>query len=93
MNDTQQGFVMDDDRLKQAKAAFGKDYFDELLERIREIRASERRFYQKVTDLYALSVDYSVEAPHTKDFFASVQNKLHWAITAATETAGQNSPD
>jgi len=88
MNDTQQGFAMDDDRLKQAKAAFGKDYFDELLERIREIRASERRFYQNVTDLYALSVDYSVEAPHTKDFFANVQNKLHLAITAATETAG-----
>jgi hypothetical protein len=50
-------------------------------------------FYQKITDIYALSVDYSVEAPHTKDFFANVQNKLHWVITAATETAGQNSPD
>jgi hypothetical protein len=78
------GFVLDDERLKQAKAAFGKDYFDELLERIREIRASERRFYQKITDIYALSVDYSVEAPDTKDFFASVQNKLHWAITGQT---------
>ena len=77
------GFVLDDERLKQGKS-FGKDYFDELLERIREIRASERRFYQKITDLYALSVDYSKEAETTKDFFASVQNKLHWAITGKT---------
>jgi hypothetical protein len=78
------GFVMDDDRLKQGKQVFGKDYFDELLERIREIRASERRFYQKITDIYALAVDYSGTAPVTKDFFASVQNKLHWAITGQT---------
>lgn len=78
------GFVMDDERLKQGKQAFGKDYFDELLERIREIRASERRFYQKITDIYALSVDYSGDAPDTKEFFASVQNKLHWAITGQT---------
>ena len=77
------GFVLDDERLKQGKN-FGKDYFDELLERIREIRASERRFYQKITDLYALSVDYTKEAPTTQDFFASVQNKLHWAITGKT---------
>jgi hypothetical protein len=77
------GFVLDDERLKQGKH-FGKDYFDELLERIREIRASERRFYQKITDLYALSADYSKEAATTKDFFASVQNKLHWAITGKT---------
>ena len=77
------GFVMDDERLKQGKN-FGKDYFDELLERIREIRASERRFYQKITDLYALSVDYTKDAPTTQDFFASVQNKLHWAITGKT---------
>ena len=77
------GFVLDDERLKQGKS-FGKDYFDELLERIREIRASERRFYQKITDLYALSVDYNKEAEITKDFFASVQNKLHWAITGKT---------
>ena len=77
------GFVLDDERLKQGKS-FGKDYFDELLERIREIRASERRFYQKITDLYALSVDYTKEAKTTKDFFASVQNKLHWAITGKT---------
>jgi hypothetical protein len=78
------GFVMDDERLKQGKQAFGKDYFDELLERIREIRASERRFYQKVADIYALSVDYSADAPLTKEFFATVQNKLHWAITGQT---------
>lgn len=77
------GFVLDDERLKQGKN-FGKDYFEELLERIREIRASERRFYQKITDIYALSVDYNINAPLTKDFFASVQNKLHWAITGKT---------
>lgn len=78
------GFVLDDERLKQGKRIFGKDYFDELLERIREIRASERRFYQKITDLYALAVDYDAQAPTTKDFFAMVQNKLHWAITGQT---------
>jgi hypothetical protein len=77
------GFVLDDERLKQGKN-FGKDYFDELLERIREIRASERRFYQKITDLYALSADYTKESETTKEFFASVQNKLHWAITGKT---------
>jgi hypothetical protein len=77
------GFVLDDERLKQGKA-FGKDYFDELLERIREIRASERRFYQKITDLYALCVDYNKDTETTRDFFASVQNKLHWAITGKT---------
>jgi hypothetical protein len=74
---------MDDERLKQGKN-FGKDYFDELLERIREIRASERRFYQKITDIYALSADYDKNSPITKDFFATVQNKLHWAITGKT---------
>jgi len=78
------GFVLDDERLKQGKRAFGKDYFDELLERIREIRASERRFYQKITDIYALSADYDNHAPITKDFFATVQNKMHWAITGKT---------
>ncbi len=78
------GFVLDDERLKQANQVFGKDYFDELLERIREIRASERRFYQKITDIYALSADYDPEAPLTQDFFATVQNKLHWAITGKT---------
>ncbi|MDZ4807191.1 MAG: virulence RhuM family protein [Bacteroidota bacterium] len=77
------GFVLDDERLKQGQH-FGKDYFDELLERIREIRASERRFYQKITDLYALSADYNKDAPTTQDFFAMVQNKLHWAITGKT---------
>jgi len=77
------GFVMDDERLKQGKQ-FGQDYFDELLERIREIRASERRFYQKITDIYALSTDYDKNAPITRDFFATVQNKLHWAITGRT---------
>jgi hypothetical protein len=77
------GFVLDDERLKQGKH-FGKDYFDELLERIREIRASERRFYQKITDLYALSADYDKNAPLTKEFFATVQNKLHWAVTGKT---------
>jgi hypothetical protein len=77
------GFVLDDERLKQGKH-FGKDYFDELLERIREIRASERRFYQKITDIYALSADYDKNAPITQEFFATVQNKLHWAITGKT---------
>jgi len=78
------GFLLDDQRLKQGNQRFGKDYFDELLERIREIRASERRFYQKITDIYAISVDYDKNAPVTKEFFASVQNKLHWAITGKT---------
>jgi len=77
------GFVLDDERLKQGRH-FGKDYFDELLERIREIRASERRFYQKITDIYALSADYDRDAPQTQEFFATVQNKLHWAITGKT---------
>ena len=78
------GFVLDDERLKQGRQVFGRDYFDELLERIREIRASERRFYQKITDIYALSVDYQKDAPMTREFFASVQNKLHWAIIGKT---------
>lgn len=77
------GFVLDDERLKKGKN-FGQDFFDELLERIREIRTSERRFYQKITDLYALSTDYNKESQQTKDFFAAVQNKLHWAITGKT---------
>lgn len=77
------GFVLDDERLKQGKH-FGKDYFDELLERIREIRASERRFYQKITDIYALSIDYNKADLLTKEFFSTVQNKLHWAITGKT---------
>jgi hypothetical protein len=75
---------MDDERLKQGKQVFGQDYFDDLLERIREIRASERRFYQKVTDIYALSADYQSDAPQTQTFFATVQNKLHWAVSGQT---------
>ncbi|MDR2704288.1 MAG: virulence RhuM family protein, partial [Planctomycetaceae bacterium] len=78
------GFVLDDERLKQNSQRFGKDYFEELLERIREIRSSERRFYQKITDIYALSADYDSQSPVTKEFFATVQNKLHWAITGKT---------
>lgn len=78
------GFVLDDERLKQGKR-FGKDYFDELLERIREIRASERRFYLKITDIYEqCSIDYSKDAEITQKFFKTVQNKLHWAITGKT---------
>ena len=78
------GFALDDERLKQGGKLFGKDYFEELLERIREIRASERRFYQKITDIYAISADYDPDAPITREFFATVQNKLHWAITGKT---------
>lgn len=78
------GFVLDDERLKLNKR-FGKDYFDELLERIREIRASERRFYLKITDIYEqCSVDYDPRAKTTKTFFKTVQNKLHWAVTGKT---------
>ena len=78
------GFVMNDERLKQGQN-FGKDYFDELLERIRSIRASERRFYQKITDIYAqASIDYDSKAPITQTFYKTVQNKLHWAITGNT---------
>ena len=78
------GFVLDDERLKQGKR-FGKDYFDELLERIREIRASERRFYLKITDIYEqCSIDYTRDAEITLNFFKTVQNKLHWAITGQT---------
>ncbi len=79
------GFALDDERLKQGGTLFGKDYFDELLERIREIRASERRFYQKITDIYAqCSVDYNPQAEITQLFYQTVQNKLHWAITGKT---------
>ncbi|MBN8853058.1 MAG: cell filamentation protein Fic [Sphingobacteriales bacterium 50-39] len=78
------GFVLDDERLKQGKN-FGKDYFEELLERIREIRASERRFYQKITDIYAqCSIDYDPKAEITLIFYKTVQNKLHWAVTGQT---------
>ena len=79
------GFALNDEQLKQGGQLFGKDYFDELLERIREIRASERRFYQKITDIYAqCSIDYDPKAAITKEFYATVQNKLHWAITGKT---------
>ncbi|MBK5226231.1 MAG: virulence RhuM family protein [Thermoleophilia bacterium] len=78
------GFVLDDERLKQGQR-FGKDYFDELLERIREIRASERRFYLKIADIYEqCSINYQQDAEITQTFFATVQNKLHWAITGQT---------
>jgi hypothetical protein len=79
------GFAMDDQRLKNPGQLFGKDYFDEQIERIRDIRSSERRFYQKITDIYMqCSANYNVNDQTTKDFFATVQNKLHWAITGHT---------
>jgi hypothetical protein len=79
------GFTMDDERLKNPNNIFGKDYFEEQLARIRDIRSSERRFYQKITDIYIqCSADYNVGTKATKDFFATVQNKLHWAITGQT---------
>lgn len=79
------GFVLDDDRLKQGTAAFGKDYFRELLERVRSIRASERRIWQQITDIYAeCSTDYDRQAPTTHDFYAMVQNRFHYAITGQT---------
>ena len=79
------GFTMDDERLKNPNNIFGKDYFEEQLARIRDIRSSERRFYQKITDIYAqCSADYDPNEEITKQFFATVQNKLHWAITGQT---------
>lgn len=79
------GFVLDDERLKQGKTAFGKDYFRELLERVRSIRASERRIWQQVTDIFAeCSTDYDKDAQITHDFYAMVQNKFHYAITGQT---------
>ena len=79
------GFVLDDDRLKQGKTAFGKDYFRELLERVRSIRASERRIWQQVTDIFAeCSIDYDKDADITHEFYAMVQNKFHYAITGQT---------
>jgi hypothetical protein len=77
------GFVLDDERLKEGRT-IGADYFDELLERIRDIRASERMFYQKITDIYATSIDYDPTHPVSQAFFATVQNKLHWAIHGRT---------
>lgn len=78
------GFALDDERLKQGNRLFGKDYFKDLLERIREIRASERMFYEKITDLYATSIDYDKTSPETHKFFAKVQNKLEFAIVGKT---------
>lgn len=79
------GFVLDDERLKQGRDAFGKDYFRELLERVRSIRASERRIWQQVTDIFAeCSIDYDRSSPVTKEFYAMVQNKFHYAITGQT---------
>lgn len=79
------GFVMDDERLKQGTAVFGKDYFRELLERVRSIRASERRIWQQITDIYAeCSTDYDKNSPTTRDFYAMIQNRFHYAITGQT---------
>jgi hypothetical protein len=78
------GFVMDDERLKNIGTPFGVDYFDELLERIRDIRASEKRFYRKITDIYATAVDYDSRSEPAQTFFQTVQNKLHWAVTGHT---------
>ncbi len=79
------GFAMDDERLKQGTAVFGKDYFRELLERVRSIRASERRIWQQITDIYAeCSTDYDRNSPTTHDFYAMIQNRFHYAITGQT---------
>ena len=78
------GFVMDDERLKNPDNPFGEDYFEQVLERIRDIRTSERRFYQKITDIYATSVDYNKDTELTKNFFATVQNKMHFGIHGKT---------
>jgi hypothetical protein len=94
------GFVLDDERLKQAKTVFGKDYFDELLERVRSIRASERRIYQKITDIFAeCSIDYDKNSEITQEYYATVQNKFHYAITGQTaaeiiyQRADKNKPN
>lgn len=97
------GFVMDDDRLKQGNAVFGKDYFRELLERIRSIRTSERRIWQQITDIYAeCSTDYDKNSPTTREFYAMIQNRFHYAITGQTAaeikdhmglTTWKNAPD
>ena len=81
---TIKGFAMDDERLKNDGSILTKRYFEEQLQRIREIRLSERKFYQKITDIYATSIDYDISAQSTKRFFATVQNKLHWAIHGQT---------
>lgn len=77
------GFVLDDELLKEGRST-GADYFDELLERVRDIRASEKRFYQKVRDIYALSIDYDPKTESAKEFFQIMQNKIHWAIAGHT---------
>ena len=83
------GFVLNDDRLKQGETVFGQDYFQELLERIRSIRASERRIWQKITDIYAeCSIDYDKDSPTTHDFYAMIQSRFHYAITG--QTAAEN---
>lgn len=81
---TIKAYVMDDERLKNGGSIFTREYFEEQLQRVREIRLSERKFYQKITDIYATAVDYDVTAQATKRFFATVQNKLHWAIHGQT---------
>lgn len=89
------GFTMDDERLKGMRN-IGDDYFDELLERIRDIRASEKRFYKKMTDIYALSMDYDGKSEEAKKFFVTVQNKLHFAIhghTVSPDTCGVRDSD
>ncbi|MFA7136577.1 MAG: RhuM family protein, partial [Bacteroidales bacterium] len=79
------GFALNDERLKQGKTAFGKDYFKELLERVRSIRASERRIWQQITDIFAeCSIDYDKNSPITQEFYAMVQNKFHYAIVGQT---------
>lgn len=81
----QKGFALDDERLKQGKTLFGKDYFRELLDRVRSIRASERRIWQQITDIYAeCSIDYDRYSPTTRDFYSMIQNKFHYAITGQT---------
>jgi hypothetical protein len=81
------GFVLDDDRLKQGETVFNKDYFRELLERVRSIRASERRIWQQITDIFAeCSIDYDKDSQITQDFYATMQNKFHYAITGQTAT-------
>ena len=86
------GFVMDDERLKNPDNPFGEDYFEQVLERIRDIRTSERRFYQKITDIYATSVDYNKDTELTKNFFATVQNKMHFGIHGKRDIHGQQLP-
>ena len=93
---TIKGFAMDDERLKEGGTVLTKQYFEEQLQRIREIRLSERKFYQKITDIYATAIDYDISATATKRFFAAVQNKLHWAIhgqTAAELIVGRADAD